>query len=170
MKKLLLLSVILLPVLLRAQNRDIYLEAFTKSIPKDLGTAIHLPKLDYGAEFNIEDIAPYDAKQRILVINSDSLFHKIFSRYTYTKDSLARYRGEKDDAGYQWMLRHMVDSIPVIDFKTKELVLYSACGQCLANCNHKESDACHRNVCEFSNSWFIRDKTPVEQITSRKSL
>lgn len=58
------------------------------------------------------------------------------------------------------MFRFLTDSLPVFDFSKQELVLYSACDQCLAFCNHhgKENEPCHRNVCRFQDAWFVRDK------------
>jgi hypothetical protein len=37
--------------------------------------------------------------------------------------------------------------------------LYTACGQCLAFCEHEKGhNNCHRNACNFLPTWFIRKR------------
>jgi hypothetical protein len=138
--------------------------AFKANMPEGLGDPIHLPKVEWRSEFDIDKIAPYDAKIRILVVNSDSFYHKIFSSYNQTKESLAHYEGSKDDWQYKTLVSHLSDSLRSIDFNKYELVLYSACAQCLANCHHdKGNPSCHRNVCVFTNAWFLREKVVTDK-------
>ncbi len=158
MKKLLLL-LLSIPVLGFSQSESSLL-AFQKSIPAELGTPLHLPDPGYNPDFNLDKIAGYEAKQRVLVIVSDSLYKLIFNNYRFTADSLKASGLPADNWWYQQMVRHLADSLPVIDFSQKELVLYSACGQCLAYCHHDKGEpSCHRNVCEFQVAWFLRDKS-----------
>jgi hypothetical protein len=139
-------------------------DAFRANMPAGLGDPVHLPVLDGRSNFDIDKIAPYDAKIRILVVNSDSFYHKIFSSYTETRESLNSFKGEKNDWQYRSMVAHLSDSLPTIDFNKYELVLYSACAQCLANCHHDKGDpSCHRNVCVFTNAWFVREKAVTEK-------
>lgn len=159
MKKL--LNILFFVPLFSIGQSDESIFAFQKSIPSDLGVPIRLPKPGYNPDFDINQIAGYAAKQRVLVVASDLLYKKIFHDFRFTKDSLAASGRDSTDWYYQWMVQHLADSLPVIDFSRKELVLYSACGQCLAFCHHSKGEtSCHRNACDFMITWFLRDKVP----------
>jgi hypothetical protein len=162
------LVLLLFPLLLKAQSKE-EIDSFNVNIPTNLGKVIYLPDPGRG-DFEIDNIAPYDAKIRILVVTSDSLYHKIFSRFNITSDSLNHYKGDKTGWEYKWMQRWMTDSIPFIDFSKQELVLFSACAHCLAFCNHKVSNSCHRAACDFTNRWFVREKAVLNEAETRRAL
>ncbi|MBL7746950.1 MAG: hypothetical protein JNM19_05945 [Chitinophagaceae bacterium] len=147
------------PVLASAQRKEWDI-AFLKSIPDSLTQPIHMPPRDYNPTFSYDDNISYGQKSRVFVVTSDSVYHQLFWRYIYTQDSLAKYkRTDGDQWWYNWMVTHLVDSLPVIDFSKKELLMYAACAQCFAYCNHGQGeDNCHRNACNFRETWFIRDK------------
>jgi hypothetical protein len=133
--------------------------AFLKNIPDSLTQPIHLPERDYNPYFNIDETVSYHQKSRVFIIKSDSLYRKLFWRYTYTIDSLKKYKDSGINSWeYKWVEKHLVDSIPIVDFSRNELVMYAACPQCLFNCNHhgRDNEPCHRNVCNFREAWFIR--------------
>lgn len=132
MRKFLVVFV-LLPFCVSAQRPESR-AAFEKSIPPGLGRSLSLPDPGYREDFPLDDVFPYEQKQRLLVVRSDSLYRVIFSGYA-------------------------PDDLPVIDFNCFELVLYAACGQCLAHCAHdKGASFCHRNVCRFEKRWFLRER------------
>lgn len=159
MKKTLFL-LLLIPSLIFAQS-DESIAAFLKSRPEGLGRSVSMPKSEYHPHF---DYSYYHSgnKERglIYVVSSDSAYHKIFSRFNITKESLNNYKIENNDSFfYKLLLKYLIDSLPVFDFSKQELVLYSACGQCLAFCHHTIGvDACHRNACTLMEAWYVRDK------------
>ncbi len=158
MKRLVCL-LLLCPVLCIAQRSDREI-AYSMSIPAGLGKPVHLPKRDYNPHYSLPGGTSSKNRSMIIAITTDSVYKKLFWRYIYTKDSLAEYK-RKGANRYDlfWAEQHLVDSIPVIDFSKHELILYSACAQCLAYCRHDEGYTnCHRNACNFSESWFLRDK------------
>lgn len=164
MRKLLFLLLIV-PTISYSQSKE-SISAFQKTISTEFGEPIHLPDLGvgYDPEFDIDKIAGNEAKQRVLVVVSDSLYKKIFSRYNFTSDSLKASKRDPSDWYYKWMVKHLVDSLPVIDFTKKELVMYSACGQCLAFCDHQNGrTSCHRNSCTFMVAWFVREKMVLDE-------
>lgn len=143
----------------KVHSQDKYYQAFRAHIPSDLGTEITLPDPGIG-EFDLDKFRFSSGSVNIMAIASDVMFHKIFSRYHYTKDSLQNYKGGKTDWQYKMMTTYQVDSIPAIDFNKYDLVLYSACGYCMELCEHdKGVDACHRNACEYQRAWFLREKS-----------
>lgn len=143
------------PLLADAQRSE-YDIAFQKSIPDSLIQPIHMPERDY-SDFNYDVITDYKERRKVLIIRSDSLYRIFFSKYRYTDDSLMRYKNSGGDAWwFNWMERHHIDSLPVIDFSKNELMVYVACPQCLAYCDNYEP--CHRNACSFREAWFIREK------------
>jgi len=159
MRKMLFL-LLLFPVLSQAQQSE-YEKAFFKSVPDSLTHLIHLPERDYNPNFHFDYTIDYSQKNnRVVIITSDSVYRKIFWRYVYTQDSIIKYTKLNTDAYYlNWMKKHLIDSLPVIDFSKQELIMYSACGQCLAFCRHDEGyTSCHRNACNFRELWFIRKK------------
>lgn len=167
MRKMLFLY-LLFPLLSKAQ-RDDYDIAFRKSIPDSLGKPIHLPER-YHSDFLYDVIPDLKERTKVLIIGSDSIYHKFFSRYRYTDDSLKKYKkADGDPWRYNWMAKHHVDSLPVIDFSKNELLVYAACAQCLAYC---PGGPCHRNSCSFREAWFIREKKQGSkaQPVIRKSL
>jgi len=120
-----------------------------------------MPERDYNPHFRYDDTISYFQKSRVFIVRSDSVYKELFWRYTYTNDSLIKYKKLKTDPWwYHWMEKHHVDSLPVIDFSKNELLIYAACAQCLAICNHQGMDngPCHRNVCNFTEAWFIRKR------------
>src|SRR5258705_12296659 len=159
MKKMLFL-LLLWPVLIKAQRTEWDI-AFLKNVPDSLTRPIHMPERDYNPRFRYDDTVSYFQKSRVFIVRSDSVYHELFWRYTYTNDSLKKYKKLKTDPWwYHWMEKHHVDSLPVIDFSKNELVMYSTCSQCLVVCNHQgmPNEPCHRNVCNFTETWFIRKR------------
>lgn len=158
MKQVLFL-LLLAPLFSNAQRKDWDI-AYHKSIPAGIGKPIHMPDRDYNQNLNLEETYVYSQKKRVYVIKSDSVYRKLFWRYVYTEDSLRKYnKPGKNEYYYRWMVEHMVDSLPKIDFSIHELVIYAACAQCFAYCEHeKESDSCHRNACNFRETFYIREK------------
>ena len=153
------LLLILICISLNSYSQDENLLAFRAHIPKDLGTEITMPDPGLG-DFNLEQFQRSSGSINIMAIASDSLFHKIFSRYHYNKDSLNNFKGDKNDWQYKMMLEYMADSLPKVDFSRYNLVLYSACGQCMAHCHHdKGNPSCHRNACDYQYAWFLREKS-----------
>lgn len=160
MKQLLLL-LFLVPITTMAQRAEWDL-AYKKNIPDSLTTLIHMPERDYNPHLRYDtgDIWGYRVKNRVVVIQSDSLYRQFFWRYIYTDDSLKACKAAGCDHWfYNWKEKHHVDSLPVIDFSKNELVMYAACAQCLAYCHHDTGqESCHRNACNFRETWFIRKK------------
>ncbi len=162
MRKMLFL-LLLVPALTFAQS-DESIAAFLESKPGGLGRPVSLPQSEYYPQFNY---AYYHTGNRdrsiIYVVTSEAAYHKTFSRYNVTKESLKNYKIENNDSFYYRLQeKYLVDSLPVFDFSKQELVLYAACGQCLAFCNHnKGEDACHRNACYLQEAWYVRDKEPL---------
>jgi hypothetical protein len=152
---------LLCPALAMAQRIEWDI-AYTKMIPDSLTRPIHMPPRDYNPHLRYDTgVTPgYEVKKRIVVIQSDSMYRQFFWRYTYTNDSLKACKAAGcDHWWYNWMEKHHVDSLPLIDFSKNELVLYAACAQCLAFCHHAaEQGSCHRNACSFRETWFIREK------------
>lgn len=131
--------------------------AYKKHIPAGVGDPIRMPDRNYSVHTDTTD---YDLKVRVIIIRDNQSYYKMFSQYVYTRDSLDKYRKQPGMEYFEkWMLRYMRDSLPKIDFSKKELILYSACAQCLAYCEHEgRISGCHRNVCNFKDTWFIRNK------------
>jgi hypothetical protein len=154
MKKM-LLFLLLIPVLIKAQRTEWDI-AFQKSIPDSLTRPIHMPERDY-SDFTYDVITDYKERRKVLIITSDSVYRKFFSKYIYNDDSLKKYKNAGADPWwYNWMVKHHIDSLPVIDFSKYELLVYAACPQCLAYCDNYEP--CHRNACSFREAWFIRKR------------
>ena len=154
-----LFLLLLLPVFSFAQT-DESIDAFLKSRPDSLGIPVSMPDRTYYSFKEEKDSKGRHKRSFIAVITTDSEYHKIFSQYIYTKDSLKNWKLSTDSFYYKLMCKYLVDSLPVIDFSTQELVLYAACGQCMVVCNHhgKEHESCHRNACYMQESWFLRNK------------
>lgn len=153
------LFLFLLLATVTAYSQDKYYQAFRAHMPTDLGTEIQLPDPGMG-EFDLDQFRFSSGSVNIMVIASDIMYHKIFSRYRYNQDSLNNFKGEKTDWKYKMMTACLVDSIPEINFNRYDLVLYSACGYCMELCQHdKGLESCHRNVCEYQKAWFLRDKS-----------
>lgn len=150
-----------LPVVSTAQRTEWDI-AFQKAFPPGLGMRIHMPPRDYNPHFKFENDAPAYGQSRIYVVREDSIYRKFFWRYTYTKDSLEKKRNPPlNRYDYHWMKTHLLDSLPVIDFSKNELVMFAACAQCLAHCEHGDGNrgSCHRNACHYREAWFMRKKT-----------
>lgn len=159
MKKMLFILLII-PVLGFAQS-DETVKAFLKSKPENLGTPIQLPQKDYYVLPEMHDSQGRHKRIFIAIITSDSVYHQLFSRYIYTQESLKNWVPTTDSFYYKLMCEYLVDSIPLIDFSKQELVLYSACGQCLAFCHHNDkenNESCHRNACYMQEAWYVRNK------------
>lgn len=160
MKQLLLLF-FLCPLVAAAQRTE-WDFAYNKNIPDSLTKPIHMPERDYNPhlQYDIGDTPSYKEKKRVVVIQSNDRYKQFFWRYIYNNDSLKACK----DAGcdywrYNWMEKHHIDSLPVIDFSKNELVMYAACAQCLAYCHHATGqESCHRNACNFRETWFIRPR------------
>lgn len=160
MKKLLFL-LLFLPLLATAQRHEWDI-AYVKGISADFGKAIYMPPRDYNPNFNPTDTFSYGVKSRVYIIRDDSDYQKMFYRHIYTSDSLTAYK-KKNANRYDlhWMTTHMRDSVPVIDFSKYELVVYAACAQCLAFCDHTAGkESCHRNACNFRESFYLRARKP----------
>jgi hypothetical protein len=168
MRKMLFL-LLLFPLFSQAQHTEWDI-AYNKYIPPNLGKPIHMPERTYNPIIDTIDFRQTD--RRVVVVSEDSVYRKLFSNYIYTKDSLKKYgHPDKEKDFYNWLTyksieRYLIDSIPVIDFSKNELVIYSACAQCLAFCYHNEGRAsCHRNACYFREVWFVREKRKnIEQM------
>ncbi|MEO7983961.1 MAG: hypothetical protein ABI688_07760 [Bacteroidota bacterium] len=158
-----LFLLLLSPALAYAQS-DESIAAFLKSKPGGLGKPVILPRSDYYPRF---DYAYYHTGNRdrgiMCVISSDTAYYKLFSIYNVTKKQLKNYKIENNDSFYYKLQeKYLIDSLPVFDFSKQELVMYAACGQCLAFCHHSTGeDACHRNACYLQKSWYVRDKEPL---------
>lgn len=160
MKQLLLL-LFLSPLLAGAQRAEWDI-AYNENIPDSLTKPIHMPQRDYNPHlrFDTSDAINYKIKKRVVIIQSNDRYKQFFWRYIYNNDSLKACK----DAGcdywqYNWMEKHHVDSLPVIDFSKNELVMYAACAQCLAHCHHTTGqESCHRNACYYRETWFIRQR------------
>lgn len=130
---------LLMPLFGITQSNE-HFTAFEKSIPGSLGKRIYLPEPDY----NIDIIGDPNSAKRILLIGEDSVYRKIFSWQVY-----------------------MNDTFPAIDFKKSELVLYSACGFCLAVCDLTSGHhSCHRPACDYQYAWFVREKEKSQKLVS----
>ena len=159
MKQVLFL-LLLAPLFSEAQRREWDI-AYYKSIPQELGKPIHMPDRDYNPNFDWEETYNYRQKSRVYIISSDSIYRKLFWRYVYTQDSLKKYDlpGDYFQWQYKWMKEHLIDSLPIIDFSKNDLIVYAACAQCFAYCEHEQgSDSCHRNACNFRETFYIREK------------
>jgi hypothetical protein len=158
MKQLFVLF-LLCPALTAAQRTEWDI-AYTKSIPDTLTEIIRMPEKSYNPNPKDNGIVHTTFSGRVLIIQSDSLYKQLFGLYIYTNDSLKAYKAAGcDQWHYNWMKKHHVDSLPIIDFSKEELIRYAACAQCLAFCRNAESRGpCHRNACSFRETWFIREK------------
>ena len=67
-------------------SQDKYYQAFRAHIPSDLGTEIQLPDPGMG-EFDLNKFRFSAGSINIMVIATDIMYHRIFSRYHYTQDS-----------------------------------------------------------------------------------
>ena len=159
--KRMLFILLLVPALSFAQSNE-SIAAFLKSRPENLGKPVTLPHRSYYDILSMRDSKGRYKRSFIAVITSDSVYHKIFGQYIYTKESLKNWVTAADSFYYKLMCEYSIDSLPVFDFSKQELVLYSACGQCLAFCNHEseEREACHRNACHMQDAWYVRNKEP----------
>lgn len=158
-----IIFVLLLCPFFSSAQRDQLDSIFIKSIPANLGKPIHMPEISYNPDFNLDKLFTHRERIRIFPIGDDSVYHKLFGRYVFTKDSLKKYREMGvEDYYYRFMEQYLVDSIPVIDFSKNVLIVYSACAKCLEVCNHNEgSQSCHRAACDFREAWFIKEKEPL---------
>jgi hypothetical protein len=160
MKRLLLLF-FLCPLVAAAQRTEWDI-AYNKNIPDSLTKPIRMPERDYNPhlQYDIGDTPNYKVKKRVVVIQSNDRYKQFFWRYIYNNDSLKACKAAGCDHWlYNWKEKHHVDSLPIIDFSKNELVMYAACAQCLAHCHHTTGDeSCHRNACNFRETWFIRKK------------
>ena len=132
MKKLLFL-LLFVPVFGLAQDNSWDL-AYLKSRPDSLGKIIRMPEHKYFSTlYRFFEIGM--KSQYVYSIASDSVYKKVFAEF-------------------------LKDSVPVIDFSKKELLVYVACPQCLAICQHEGWDhkPCHRNVCIYRETWYLRNR------------
>jgi len=118
--------------------------------------------------FRYDSVTDHREKGRIYIISTDVVYRKIFWKYTYTDDSLKKYKKQEVDPWwYQWMQKHHIDSVPVIDFSKNELVVYAACAQCLAICDlDKGNGPCHRSACSYQEAWFTREKGQKNRVVT----
>ena len=134
MKKLTLLTLLIATGLNAFSQREEYDQAFHSHIPAGIGKEVNLPDPGHGAKFDLSRFNPLYGNSLVFVIVSDSMYYNVFSKYKK-------------------------DTLPEIDFVNNELVLYMACGQCLAYCEHsKGTESCHRNMCYYQRAWFLREK------------
>lgn len=155
MQKLLFIF-LLMPTLVTGQRVE-WDSAYLKSLRTDgFGTPLAMPEIDYNPDFNIEEQFHPRQRQMYYPVRSDSVYRKIFYQHIYTADSVNKYEQKGADAfTLVWIKKYQRDSIPEVDFDTYNLVVYSACGQCLANCKHNTVDeSCHRNACQYRYTWF----------------
>jgi hypothetical protein len=146
----------LLPILGAAQRPEVDI-AYVKSFRPELGKPLLMPEIDFNPDFIIEN--QYNPRQRQMhyPVTSDSAYRKIYFRYIYTADSLKKYEQKGADSfALSVIKKYQIDSLKSFDFNAYNLIIYSACGQCLANCNHGKGDeSCHRNACFFRYTWFM---------------
>jgi hypothetical protein len=150
----LLLAICLFPIFSFAQRHE-YELALEKNIPPGLGEPFRLPS----APDHLYDVANFHVVIRLHIIGSLQAYKKAFPRYIYTTDSLEKYKSTEDEWYYKLLVNYHADSLPVIDFEKKELVIFSGCGQCLAYCSTDDGyHPCHRNGCMNHYKAFLRDK------------
>jgi hypothetical protein len=154
MRKILFLFC-LLPLVLEAQKPD-WDSAYVKSFRSGFGQPLAMPEIDYNSSFTIEDQFSPRQRQMHYPIATDSALRKIYYRYIYTADSINKYeKNGADSFTLKLIKKYQRDSIPSFDFAQYYLIIYSACAQCLANCNHgRGQESCHRNACNFRHTWF----------------
>jgi hypothetical protein len=150
---------LLVPFFAGAQRTE-HILAYQHHKPDSLTTPIHMPERDYNPHVDLTPSGLDRNPIRVFVIGTDSLYRKIFWRYIYNDDSLKKLKQlGVDQWTYDWTKRHHVDSLPRIDFSRQELLVYSACGQCLAFCRVEEGHrSCHRNGCNYRETWYVREK------------
>ena len=125
MRKMLFL-LLLYPFFANAQRSD-YDIAFLKSIPDSLTWPIHMPERDY-SDFTFDVITDHKERRKVLIVASDSIYRKVFSKYIYNDDSLKKYKNAGADPWwYNWMAKHHIDSLPVIDFSKKKKIAGVCC-------------------------------------------
>jgi hypothetical protein len=154
MQKMLFLF-LMLPFSMAAQKPEWDI-SFTKSFRPELGKPIRMPEIDYNTDFSIEDQFRPRQRQMYYPVSTDSVYRKIYYRYIYTADSITKY--EKDGADsftLNFIKKYQRDSIPSFDFDQYNVIIYSACPQCLAHCKHDQGQkSCHRNACFYRHAWF----------------
>ena len=124
---------LLLPSLTFAQSNK-SITAFLTSRPDTLGTPVlELNNKKFNQLYSIREVG-------------------MKRKYIYTIYTAEEYRKVFDN--------YHKDSLPFFDFSKQELVVYTACGQCMIVCNHhgREREPCHRNACVYQEAWYIRDK------------
>ena len=154
MQKMLLLFFIL-PLSLTAQKQEWDI-AFTQSFQPELGKPLPMPEIGYNADFSIEDQFRPRQRQMHYTVSTDSVYRKIYYRYVFTADSISKYeKNGADSFTLSLIKKYQRDSIPSFDFEEHNLIIYSACAQCLAICSHgKGQESCHRNACYYQHAWF----------------
>lgn len=157
MRKMLFL-LLFIPAAGFAQSEE-SVEAFVKSRPQNLGKLISLPRASHNPHYSTDGSMGQN-KMFIFIVSADSTYRQLFSLYHYTDKDLVKYKVANDTLSYRYYSRYSIDSLPSFDFSRQELVLYSACGQCLRICDHhgKDQEPCHRNACHFQEAWYVRDK------------
>ena len=131
--KRVLLFVFFIPYFSLAQKNK-YAEALFGLKQDTNAKYIKLPPLWRSDFYNLYRVGKYSSYRYL--IKEESTYLKIFSRY------------------------HR-DSLPVFDFTKQELVVSIACSQCLVVCKHndfRDNEPCHRNACNYSEIWFVREK------------
>jgi len=135
MRKMLFLLLIV-PALSKAQSHESIL-AFQKSRPDSLGTPVSaLENRPFTRLYEIRELGLQ--RKYIYTVSTETAYRTVFGYFP-------------------------VDSLPVFNFSKQELIVYAACGQCLAFCGHqgKKGEACHRNACHFQQAWYMREKKQV---------
>lgn len=154
MQKMLFLF-LMLPFSMAAQKPEWDI-ALTKSFPLELGKPLVMPEIDYNTDFSIEDQFGPRQRQMYYRVSTDSAYRKIYHRYVFTADSISKYeKNGADSFTLHLIKKYQQDSIPSFDFDQYNLIIYSACAQCLAHCKHGQGqESCHRNACFFRHTWF----------------
>ncbi len=154
--RLMLLCCCILPLMLEAQRPE-WDSAYVKSIRPELGKPLIMPESDFNPDFIVEDQFRPRQRQMHYTVMSDSVYRKIYFRYIYTADSLKKYEQKgADPFTLSLIKKYQIDSLKSFNFNAYNLIIYSACGQCLANCTHGKGDeSCHRNACFFRRTWFM---------------
>jgi len=131
MKRMLFLF-LLIPVLLFSQEEK-YKDFLIELKPDSTANLVLLPALWRSDFYKLYKLGRFSAYT--YVVNSDSVYYKIFSRY------------------------HK-DSLPSFDFAKQELLVRIFCPQCVFVCNHsgRSNEPCHRNACSYRDFWYFREK------------
>jgi hypothetical protein len=128
----LLFILILLPFLAHSQYEKLKVANFRFPGVDSTAKLIKLPVLSQAQYEVLQDFGRYSSY--VNYVRSDTLYYRLFQRYH-------------------------PDSLPLIDFSKNELILTTACHQCIAYCNDEgQNTPCHRNVCSYTFIWYLKGR------------